>query len=154
MYLPQKIFNPPPQFSRLGTLCPSYSCCLFVLSWDGGFLGFFLLLSVCLLFASVLYTCTLSLTLYQRQLASQGGQSSEVNTELSRTTSDLAEIGQQKTKTTTEVGCILPLIQLYGCVQYMHTTLHWGAQITYTTLHWGAHTPRFMRCTNHIHHAS
>ena len=118
-----------------------------------GFLGF-LSPPFCLFAASVLYTCTLSLTLYQRQLASQGGQSSEVNTELSRTTSDLAEIGQQKTKTTTEVGCILPLIQLYGCVQYMHTTLHWGAQITYTTLHevHKSHTPRFIGV--HIHHAS
>ena len=44
----QKIFNPPPQFSRLGTLCPTLVACLFV-SWDGGFLGFFLLLSVSLL---------------------------------------------------------------------------------------------------------
>ena len=25
-----KIFNPPPQFSRLGTLCPTLVACLFV----------------------------------------------------------------------------------------------------------------------------
>ena len=52
----KKIFNPPPQFSRLGTLCPTLwlVVCLFV-SLDRGFLGFFFLLSVCLLY-SVLYT--------------------------------------------------------------------------------------------------
>ena len=53
-HMPQKIFNPPPQFSRLGTLCPTLVACLFV-SWDGSFLGFFLLLSVSLL---VCYTHT------------------------------------------------------------------------------------------------
>ena len=52
--MPQKIFNPPPQFSRLDTLCPTLVACLFV-SWDGSFLGFFLLLSVSLL---VCYTRT------------------------------------------------------------------------------------------------
>ena len=44
------MYNPPPQLSRLGTLCPTlllYTC-LFVSS-DGGFLGFFLLLSILLL---------------------------------------------------------------------------------------------------------
>ena len=34
----------------------SYSVVCLCVSWDGGFLGFFLLLSLC--FASVLYTCT------------------------------------------------------------------------------------------------
>ena len=43
------------------------------------------------------------LTLSQKQLSSGGDQSVEINTELSRLTSDLAEIGQQKIRTTTEV---------------------------------------------------
>ena len=54
--MPQDIFNPPPHFS--GTLL----YCLFVGSLDGGFLGFLLLLSVCLLVCvlhTLLYTCTL-----------------------------------------------------------------------------------------------
>ena len=45
--MPQKIFNPPPQFSRLGTLCPTLVC-----SFHGmGFLS-----PPFCLFASVLYT--------------------------------------------------------------------------------------------------
>ena len=40
--MPQKIFNPPPRFSRLDTLCPTLL--LFVnIALVGGFLGFFLL---------------------------------------------------------------------------------------------------------------
>ena len=51
--MPQKIFNPPPQFSKLGTLCPTLVACLFV-SWDWSFLGFFLLLSVLVCYTHII----------------------------------------------------------------------------------------------------
>ena len=67
----KRLFNPPPQFSRLGTWCPTFLCasvCLVcVFGWrDGGWrvTSFFFFFFFCYLFylASMLYTyfsCTL-----------------------------------------------------------------------------------------------
>ena len=66
--MPQKIFNPPPQFSRLGTLCPTLL--LLVCSFHGMGVSWVLSPPFCL-FASVLYTynsmyirCVLHICMY------------------------------------------------------------------------------------------
>ena len=46
--MPQKIFNPPPQFSRLGTLCPTLLLFVHLFYWMGGSFSFSSFLSVCL----------------------------------------------------------------------------------------------------------
>ena len=49
LYMPQKVFNSPTQFSRVGTLCPTLLLYMYTfVDWVGiNFLGFFLLLFAC-----------------------------------------------------------------------------------------------------------